>query len=221
MCIACGRIALPDSRFCQCGTALIHKCINLACQREFPVSHVRCDFCGVHQAEFGQQRKREGEQLRETSLILLNRIKEELEKGSYSVNPGIFADLGFDLVATRKAYLDAKQHLLIKLIAPLDEAVANEWKEEFDQIHKKKAGFFSASPFTLCLVAESTTSIAVESLIRHRKIMGLVACMIFIIDVKLGQLFHGDFPTLPIRANRILTSIERSLVDAINLSVRV
>jgi RecJ-like exonuclease len=44
VCIACGRMALREARFCQEGHALVQRCTS--CSKEFAVDHQRCDFCG-------------------------------------------------------------------------------------------------------------------------------------------------------------------------------
>ena len=47
VCIACGRVAQREARFCQEGHALVRRCINsTVCQAEFAVDHQRCDSCG-------------------------------------------------------------------------------------------------------------------------------------------------------------------------------
>jgi len=49
VCLACGRVADRDARFCQCGQPLVRRCINPDCLREFPVDHLVCDYCGWKQ----------------------------------------------------------------------------------------------------------------------------------------------------------------------------
>jgi acetyl-CoA carboxylase biotin carboxyl carrier protein len=44
VCIACGRTALREARFCQEGHKLVRACTE--CQKEFAVDHQRCDYCG-------------------------------------------------------------------------------------------------------------------------------------------------------------------------------
>ena len=44
VCFTCGRLASKEARFCQEGHSLVRRC--LACNKEFPVEHQRCDFCG-------------------------------------------------------------------------------------------------------------------------------------------------------------------------------
>jgi hypothetical protein len=44
VCIACGRTALREARFCQEGHKLVRECTE--CHKEFAVDHQRCDFCG-------------------------------------------------------------------------------------------------------------------------------------------------------------------------------
>lgn len=44
VCFTCGRLASQEARFCQEGHSLVRRC--LACNKEFPVDHQRCDFCG-------------------------------------------------------------------------------------------------------------------------------------------------------------------------------
>jgi hypothetical protein len=51
ICPKCGRVGNPSARFCQCGTALVRRCINPACIKEFPIDHKRCDYCGWPQTE--------------------------------------------------------------------------------------------------------------------------------------------------------------------------
>ena len=46
VCITCGRIAVPNARFCQCGASLVRRCNHPDCLKEFPVDHNICDFCG-------------------------------------------------------------------------------------------------------------------------------------------------------------------------------
>lgn len=46
VCIACGRTALREARFCQDGHLLVRTCVYDHCGREFSVDHQRCDFCG-------------------------------------------------------------------------------------------------------------------------------------------------------------------------------
>jgi len=51
VCIACGRIALREARFCQEGHALGRRCVYLHCGQEFAIDHQRCDFCGKLQCD--------------------------------------------------------------------------------------------------------------------------------------------------------------------------
>jgi RecJ-like exonuclease len=51
VCIACGRIALREARFCQEGHALVRRCCYTNCGQEFAIDHQRCDFCGKLQAD--------------------------------------------------------------------------------------------------------------------------------------------------------------------------
>lgn len=44
ICIRCGRVSPPTSRYCQCGADLRRKCIQ--CLQEFPIFHTICDHCG-------------------------------------------------------------------------------------------------------------------------------------------------------------------------------
>ena len=44
VCVNCGRVVQRDARFCQCGASLVRTCIF--CQKEFPVDHNVCDYCG-------------------------------------------------------------------------------------------------------------------------------------------------------------------------------
>ena len=44
VCVACGRVAQREARFCQEGHPLVRKCIK--CLHEFAVDHQRCDSCG-------------------------------------------------------------------------------------------------------------------------------------------------------------------------------
>jgi hypothetical protein len=60
ICISCGRIAIPDARFCQCGAALVRRCDNLNCLKEISVDHSICDFCGWPQ--FNSPKTDEGEE---------------------------------------------------------------------------------------------------------------------------------------------------------------
>ncbi len=46
VCVACGRIALREARFCQEGHALVRRCVYQNCGQEFAIDHQRCDFCG-------------------------------------------------------------------------------------------------------------------------------------------------------------------------------
>jgi biotin carboxyl carrier protein len=46
VCVACGRVALREARFCQEGHPLVRRCISPLCGKEFPVDHHRCDYCG-------------------------------------------------------------------------------------------------------------------------------------------------------------------------------
>src|ERR1035441_4663401 len=46
VCVACGRVALREGRFCQEGHPLVRRCISPLCGKEFPVDHHRCDYCG-------------------------------------------------------------------------------------------------------------------------------------------------------------------------------
>ncbi len=46
VCVECGRMVLREARFCQEGHALVRLCNHPGCNREFPVDHQRCDFCG-------------------------------------------------------------------------------------------------------------------------------------------------------------------------------
>ena len=50
VCVTCGCVALRESRFCQQGHALVRRCVH--CDREFPVEHQRCDFCGELQVKW-------------------------------------------------------------------------------------------------------------------------------------------------------------------------
>ena len=55
VCVVCGRIAPREARFCQAGHELIRRCIY--CNREFPVEHQRCDFCGKMQSAWEAEAK--------------------------------------------------------------------------------------------------------------------------------------------------------------------
>jgi predicted RNA-binding Zn-ribbon protein involved in translation (DUF1610 family) len=44
ICLACGRLASAEARFCQCGASLVRLCFW--CYTEVPVDHRRCDNCG-------------------------------------------------------------------------------------------------------------------------------------------------------------------------------
>lgn len=49
VCAKCGGIASREARFCQEGHALVRKCVHKECNSEFPIEHLRCDFCGRRQ----------------------------------------------------------------------------------------------------------------------------------------------------------------------------
>lgn len=44
VCTACGRVAAPTARYCQCGSSLVTQCHR--CLAEFPADHGLCDACG-------------------------------------------------------------------------------------------------------------------------------------------------------------------------------
>ena len=45
VCVKCGRVSVPDARFCQCGASLTRKCSG--CHKEIPILHEICDYCGL------------------------------------------------------------------------------------------------------------------------------------------------------------------------------
>jgi hypothetical protein len=47
ICLKCGRVSSPETRFCQCGTTLIQKCKS--CHREISINNEICDYCGLPQ----------------------------------------------------------------------------------------------------------------------------------------------------------------------------
>ena len=75
VCIACGRVAQREARFCQEGHALVRKCIK--CLTEFAVDHQRCDSCGWPQSvKLGTD---------EGNALAFDRAISDLADPSYSV----------------------------------------------------------------------------------------------------------------------------------------
>jgi len=68
ICVSCGRIAAHEARYCQCGDSLVRRCVTPHCQRDFPSSHERCDFCGRLQVEMPPDELIQGTVLRVTEF---------------------------------------------------------------------------------------------------------------------------------------------------------
>jgi hypothetical protein len=62
VCSACGRVSPRDTKFCQCGRAMLRQCNSHSCTTQIPIDHEICDCCGWPQSlawdsAEGRQRK--------------------------------------------------------------------------------------------------------------------------------------------------------------------
>ena len=86
VCLNCGRVSSGDTRFCQCGAALFRKCVNLQCQKEIPIDHLVCDYCGWRQeinpgSEIGMfERLKRYLNSSETDVNELQKLLREMQK---------------------------------------------------------------------------------------------------------------------------------------------
>jgi hypothetical protein len=83
VCTTCGRIAIPPARFCQCGAPLVRKCTNINCQKEFPIDHLICDFCGWQQ-DINQTNSKELEAKIDNAIRALSSIDRNIRMAAVS-----------------------------------------------------------------------------------------------------------------------------------------
>jgi len=144
-------------------------------------------------------------------------LRYELERAGWrDLGPGQHMGFPFELIGRRR-YTLTRWDVLVKVLPRLDQAIANVWRNNFQEINRRSKSWIWGRCFILCLVAEEVSPEVLHAL--KGDSFGLFGMFrlqggggnVFVADEQNG-LVYGNIPALPLDVHRF----SQSTVDVLS-----